>query len=167
LFDKLLKTVRTPDELAGVLAHEIAHVRKRHVTAAMIRQFGIGIVATALGGTTGGNVDGFVALDFSRRAEREADGEAIAGLQRAGISPAPTAAFFDRLGKTEKGLGRFEPAFAYLSSHPLSGGRAKRFRTAKQGGVAYTPALTAREWAELRAICSARPPLRSWPTPVA
>lgn len=160
LFDKLLDTVATPEELAGILAHEIAHVRKRHVTAAMIRQFGVGILATALGGTTGGNVDGFVALNFSRRAEREADGEAIASLQRAGISPGPTAAFFDRLGKAEKGLGRFEPTLAYISSHPLSGGRAKRFETAKHEGVAYTPALTSREWTELRAICSTRPPSR-------
>ena len=160
LFDKLLKTVNTPDELAGILAHEIAHVRKRHVTAAMIREFGIGIFATALGGTTGGNVDGFVALNFTRRAEQEADGEAIASLQRAGISPAPTAAFFDRLGRAERALGRLEPALTYVSSHPLSNGRAKRFKTAKSERATYTPALTAREWTELRAICSTRPPSR-------
>ncbi len=160
LFDKLLETVRSPDELAGVLAHEIAHVRKRHVTAAMIREFGVGILATALGGTTGGNVDGFVALNFSRRAEREADREALAGLLRAGIAPGPTAAFFDRLGKAEKALGRFEPALAYVSSHPLSDGRAERFEAAMRKGAAYTPALTPREWRELRAICSKRPPSR-------
>lgn len=157
LFDKLLKTVETPDELAGVLAHEIAHVRKRHVTAAMIREFGVGVLATALGGATGANVDGLAALTFSRRAEREADGEAIAGLRRAGISPEPTSAFFKRLGDAEKKLGRLEPALAYLSSHPLSDGRARRFETAGREGDVHAPALTAREWAGLRAICSTGP----------
>jgi Zn-dependent protease with chaperone function len=157
LFDKLFETVDGPDELAGILAHEIAHVRRRHVTAAMIREFGIGIFAAALGGTTGGQVDGFVALSFTRRAEREADAEAIAMLKRAGISPRPTAAFFKRLGKAEKELDRFGPALAYMSSHPLSAEREKLFSDAAKGGR-YTPALSSREWTELRAICSTRPP---------
>lgn len=157
LFDKLFETVESPDELAGILAHEIAHVRQRHVTAAMIREFGVGIFATALGGTTGGQVDGFVALSFTRRAEREADAEAIAMLRRAGISPKPTARFFARLGKAEKNLDRFGPALAYISSHPLSGERATQF-TQAAGTASYTPALSPREWTELRAICSTRPP---------
>jgi hypothetical protein len=158
LFDKLLETVETPEELAGILAHEIAHVRRRHVTAALIREFGVGIFAAAFGGTTGGNVDGFVSLSFTRRAEQEADDDAIARLTGAGISPKPTAAFFARLRKAETNLGRFEPALAYLSSHPLSGDRARRFETAARKGPVYTPALTSREWTELRAICSRRPP---------
>lgn len=157
LFDELFEAVETPDELAGILAHEIAHVRKRHVTAALLREFGVGILAAGLGGTTGGNVDGFVALSFTRRAEQEADGEAIGSLRRAGISPAPTAAFFKRLDKAEMELGRFEPALAYVSSHPLSAGRARRFQSAAEGGASYTPALTPGEWRELRTICATRP----------
>ena len=35
-------TETDPDALAGVLAHEIAHVRRRHVTEALIRELGIG-----------------------------------------------------------------------------------------------------------------------------
>jgi predicted Zn-dependent protease len=157
LFDELFKTVESPDELAGILAHEIAHVRRRHVTAAMIRQFGVGIFAAALGGTTGGNVDAFVALSFTRRAEREADAEAIAMLKRAGISPAPTAKFFARLGKGERDLDRFAPALAYISSHPLSGEREKAFREAA-GRASYTGSMTREEWDALRAVCTKRRP---------
>lgn len=156
LFDKLLETVETPEELAGILAHEIAHVRRRHVTAALIREFGIGIFAAALGGTTGGRVDGFVSLGFTRRAENEADGDAIAMLTRAGISPAPTATFFRRLNRAEGSTGRFGP-MVYLSSHPLSGDRERRFADAAKRGLYTTPALTKREWTALRAICSSRP----------
>ncbi|NNM77478.1 M48 family metallopeptidase [Sphingomonas sp. ID1715] len=158
LFDKLFEVVESPEELAGILAHEIAHVRRRHITAALIREFGVGIFASALGGTTAGRVDGFVALTFTRRAEQDADATAIATLNRAHISPAPTANFFRRLKKAETDLGRFEPAMAYLSSHPLSGDRAQRFTEAAHKGEAYRPALSSREWTELRAICSSRPP---------
>lgn len=154
LFDKLFEAVESPDALAGVLAHEIAHVRRRHVTAALIRQFGIGVFAATLGGTTGGRVDGFVALSFTRRAENDADQGAIDMLRRAGISPAPTARFFERLKAVEGDSGRFSPAMAYLSSHPLSADRASKFKAAARKGAAYHPALNSGEWAALRAICA-------------
>ena len=157
IFDKLFEVADTPEELAGVLAHEIAHVRGRHVTAALIREFGIGIFASALGGTTGGRVDGFVALSFTRRAENEADRDALAMLQRAHISPLPTARFFARLKEVEGDDSRFAPAMAYLSSHPLSSARERLFKDAARR-TGYRPALTPREWMELRAICSTRPP---------
>ncbi|MBA2920941.1 M48 family metalloprotease [Sphingomonas sp. MAH-20] len=157
IFDKLFETVQGPDELAGILAHEIAHVRHRHITAALLREFGVGVFTTALGGTTAGRVDGFVSLSFTRRAEADADQGAIAMLKRADISPAPTAAFFRRLGGLEGKAGRFEPALAYLSSHPLSSAREKKFEGAAIKGASYRPALTPREWADLRAICSSRP----------
>lgn len=154
LFDRLFTAVGSPDELAGILAHEIAHVRKRHVTAALIREFGIGIFAATLGGTTGGRVDGFVALNFTRRAEGEADDDAIARLNRAGISPLPTGRFFAHLAKMEGKPGRFSPAMAYLSSHPLSKDRERKFAGAERAGARYTPALTPEEWAALKSICA-------------
>lgn len=158
IFDKLFEEVDSPDEMAGILAHEIAHVRHRHITAALLREFGIGVFTTALGGTTAGRVDGLVSLSFTRRAEADADQGAIDALRRAGISPQPTAGFFRKLGKLEGDPGRLAPAVAYLSSHPLSSARERKFRRAAQRGAAYRPALTSREWTELRAICSSRPP---------
>jgi hypothetical protein len=160
IFDKLFDEVDNSDELAGILAHEIAHVRHRHITAALLREFGIGVFTTALGGTTAGRVDGLVSLSFTRRAEAEADQGAIDMLRRAHISPAPTAAFFRKLKGVEGDESRLAPALAYLSSHPLSSAREKKFEKAAAKGESYRSALTPREWADLRAICSARPPAR-------
>lgn len=154
LFEPILSTVAGPDELAGVLAHEIAHVRKRHVTAALIRQFGLGLIATALGGSTAGNVDSFVSLTFTRRSEAEADDGAIAMLNRSHVAPAATATFFRRLAGDENRLGRFEPAMAYLSSHPLSRDRDAKFVAGMQKGEAYTASLNATDWGALKAICA-------------
>lgn len=156
IFDKLLKETESPDELAGVLAHEIAHVRRRHVTAALLREFGVSIFTTALGGTTAGRVDNFVGLTFTRRGENEADSDAIATLRRANISPVPTADFFRKLKKMELDAGKLTPALAYLSSHPLSGDREKLFRTAAAKGATYQPALTPAQWTALRSICKGR-----------
>ncbi|GAO40051.1 peptidase M48 family protein [Sphingomonas changbaiensis NBRC 104936] len=158
IFDKLFEEVDSPDQLAGILAHEIAHVRRRHVTAAMLREFGLGMFATALGGSTAGRVDGFVSLSFTRRAEAEADQGAIDMLRRARISPAPTAAFFRKLKAVEGDESRLAPALAYLSSHPLSSAREKKFERAALRNASYRSALTPREWTALRAICSDRAP---------
>lgn len=156
IFRRLIAEAASPDELAGVLAHEIAHVRKRHVTEAMLRQFGVGLIVATLGGSTGGNLDAIVSLSYSRSTERAADAGAIASLARAGISPEPTARFFARLAKQEPGLGRFDGAATWLSSHPLSKAREAAFRDSARPAKPYRPALSAEEWSALRAIC-ARP----------
>jgi predicted Zn-dependent protease len=97
-----------------------------------------------------------VALSFTRRAEADADEGAIDMLARANVSPRPTAGFFADLRKLEGDAGRLTPAMAYLSSHPLSSAREKRFEAAARKGAAYRPALSPGEWAALRSICAPR-----------
>lgn len=154
IFRPLLATVESPDEFAGILAHEISHVRERHVTAALVRQFGFGLISSMVGGSVGGQVDGFVSLSFSRRAEREADDGAVARLRAARISPAPTARFFARLGGEGQEDGALASTMGYLSTHPLSKDREALFRKAAVPGVAYRPALTPAEWNALKMICA-------------
>jgi Zn-dependent protease with chaperone function len=153
IFDELLTQADGPDEVAGVLAHEIAHIRRRHVTQALIREYGFGAFIAALGGSAGSKIDLLDSLHYSRGAEAEADSDAIATLRRADISPLPTARFFDRLGRQEKSLGRAGAGLQYLSTHPLSAGREQRFRGSAVAGHAYHPALSRDEWEALADIC--------------
>ncbi|HEY0043052.1 MAG TPA: M48 family metallopeptidase [Allosphingosinicella sp.] len=153
IFEKLLTEAKGPDEVAGVLAHEVAHVERRHVTQAMIRELGFGMVLSALGGNTGGSVNSVLSSGYSRGSEREADSDAIAKLRAAKVSPLPTAGFFERLGGQEKRLGRLAEGLSYVSTHPLSEERQKLFRESAAKGAAYTPALTDAEWKALRDIC--------------
>jgi hypothetical protein len=153
IFKQLLLEAESPDEAAGVLAHEIAHIENRDVTRAMIRHYGLGVLLTGLGGTTGGNIDTLLTASHSREAESEADADAIAALKRAGISPAPTARFFARLDEMERRFGGLNEAFNYISTHPLSKERRQRFEAATEKGRAYAPALTQAEWDELQDIC--------------
>jgi Zn-dependent protease with chaperone function len=153
IFDELLSQADGPDEVAGVLAHEIAHIERRHVTQAMIREYGFGALIAALGGSAGSKIGMLDSLHYSRGAEAEADSVAIETLRRADISPLPTARFFDRLGKQEKELGRVGSGLQYLSTHPLSAEREQRFRGSAVAGHAYRPALGRDEWEALADIC--------------
>lgn len=155
IFRELITDASGPDEVAGVLAHEIGHVEERHVTQAMVRELGVGLIVAMLGGTTGNNAQTVLSLNYGRGAEREADGYALGALTRANVSPRGTAAFFERLGRGERGLGRVGDALGYLSSHPLSAERQARFERSFQPRRAYRPAMTRVEWNALRRICAA------------
>jgi Zn-dependent protease with chaperone function len=159
IFDKLIADAAGPDAVAGVLAHEMGHVRERHVTQAMIREFGFGAIITMLGGSAGSGIDALDSLHYSRAAEAQADGDAIVTLRRAGISPGPTADFFHRLAEQEKMFGRANGALGYVSTHPLSIDREARFRAGAVNGAAYRPSLTPEEWAALSSICR-EPPVK-------
>jgi Zn-dependent protease with chaperone function len=146
------------EELAGIVAHEIAHVRRRHVTEALIREFGIGALIRLFAGDVGANAQQLVALSYTRKNEAEADAQAIAMLKRAGISPRPTANLFKRLSD-EEGPAIFSAEF--LESHPDTAGRAKRFEAAFDPKATYRPALDQDDADALFNICSAIKPQKS------
>ena len=154
VFRGLLDEAKGPDEVAGVLGHEIAHVENRDTTEAMIRHYGFSVLLASLGGTAGGNVDMLASASYSRAAESRADEGAITALHRARISPMPTAAFFARLEKEEAMFGpKWDRGLAYVSSHPLSGDRRARFVASAEAGRPHAPALGKQEWAALTNIC--------------
>jgi predicted Zn-dependent protease len=161
LFEELLSESDTPDEVAGVLAHEIAHVERRHVTQAMIRDLGLGLVVSAFGGNTGGSINGLLSAGHSRASEGEADNDAIAKLSRAAIDPRPTAGFFKKLADREAKLGGVAETLSYISTHPMSSERQKAFANSADGNRAYQPALTRDEWDALFSICFNDPKRRS------
>lgn len=151
VFEGAIDEVDNPDALAGILAHEIAHVRRRHVTEALIRELGISAVISMVAGSTVSNAEQLLSLSYTRSHESEADGDAIATLNRAHISPKPTGDLFAKLAR-ESGE---QPGLTgeFLESHPLSGNRAKRFAQAEQKGASYAPALSAEQFQALKEMC--------------
>lgn len=116
-------------ELAGVMAHEIAHVAARHAMenygkgtfinyaalAGII--FGGPIVSTVLQ-NGGGILAGLAALKFSRGAEEEADRLGVQYLYAAGYDPTAMATMFEKLSsKSKKKPGALSKLF---STHPQS-----------------------------------------------
>jgi Zn-dependent protease with chaperone function len=153
IFDGALRETKNPDAMAGVLAHEIAHVRRRHVTQALIRELGIGALIRLFAGDVGANAEQLVSLSYTRSNEYEADGDAIAALARAKIDPRPTAELFRQLDKDD---GEDFAATQFLNSHPASGDRAKRFAAAYRSGASYSPVTSMADYKAMRTACPAK-----------
>jgi len=133
----MIEAARTEGEMAGVMAHELAHVALRHGTAQATKAqkysvlAGIGAIAGAvIGGAPGAIIGqgsqaavGTYFLKFSREYETEAD---ILGAQiraRAGYDPRDLANMF-RTIQSQGGSGSGGPEF--LSSHPNPANRYER-----------------------------------------
>ena len=141
-------TETDPDALAGVLAHEVAHIRRRHVTEALLRELGIGALIRLFAGNVGANAEQIVALSYTRQNEAQADSDAIAMLRRADISPKPTAELFQRLTNEAP-----QYSAQFLQSHPASSARAANFAGSFNPQAHYQPALTRQQWDALFEIC--------------
>ena len=158
LFQGLLDQAKSPDEVAGVLAHEIGHVRERHVMQGLLRQMGLAVVLGGFDGSGGSTLNSLLSTTYTRDAEREADEHSMGALNKARISPVATADFFNRLaeldGSREMRDRQVRTIASYSSSHPLSDERRKLFEKSVVKGKDYVPALTPAEWTELKTMCA-------------
>lgn len=161
LFDGLIQSAKSPDEVAGVLGHELGHVAHRDGMESLIRQYGLGLLFGGFDSNVGGYGNALLNARYSRKAESGADGYAIGSLQAADISPMPTAALFARLAKEDERPGNAGLMLNYLSSHPLSSSREQRSAASVRKGARYTPALSAAQWQALRTMCAESPPRQS------
>ena len=152
VFKGAIDETPNPDAMAGILAHEIAHVRRRHVTEALVRELGIGALIRTFAGGIGANAEQVVGLSFTRANEAQADADAIATLRRVGIDPRPTAALFQKLSK---GHGDTKGALEFLESHPGSRSRAASFARSYDPKVQYRPALDLAGTKALMSACDA------------
>jgi predicted Zn-dependent protease len=155
----LIQHAGTPDEVAGVLAHELGHAVEMHPEAGIIRYMGLSAAAQlAFAGSSGTMTNvGVVltALRYSRVAEREADAHALNILKGAGISQKGFADFFERLeDKPPAGGGASNGKlgdFSVLSTHPQTAERIAMVRA--RPAYAATPALSDEDWTALGEAC--------------
>lgn len=123
VYSGLITRTDSADELAGVLAHEVQHVERRHTLQAMIHSAGwAAVLAVALGDVSA--ISGVLIhqvgnLRHSRKLEREADVGGVKALARAGISPAAMTRFFEKLAAEQKKSGG-DAGFELLSTHPAT-----------------------------------------------
>jgi predicted Zn-dependent protease len=128
-----LKYAQSEAELAGVMAHEIAHSDRRHSTANMTKAYGLQTLLSIVMGDDAGTVAQIAAslalnganLSFSRQHEYQADEYAVKYLNSISSQKAyePTAIvdFFNRMAADDltESSGRFE----FLRTHPYDDNR--------------------------------------------
>lgn len=153
LFDGLVQDAGSPEELAGVLAHEVGHVRERHVMTAMLRQFGLSILLSGANSGVTDGIFGIASMGYSREAEREADAYARARMAQSDISPLGSAQFFERMAKQYGDDEDMPAALGWIASHPSSSKRADAYRASAVAGKDYVAPLTDAEFIDLKAMC--------------
>ena len=138
----LVLTAKREDEVAGVLAHEVAHVTQRHVlrSAEKSQQMQLPTMLAMLGAVAAASqsnsrsaddamqaaVLGAQALmaqmqiDYTRSNESEADRIGIETLSRAGFDPLGIADFFGRMERASRGNTGGWQAPEYLRTHPVT-----------------------------------------------
>jgi predicted Zn-dependent protease len=134
----ILHAATNESQLAGVMAHEIAHISQRHaasqLTKATMANWGLGVLGALLGNdggaTTARLAAGFLAngifLKFSRDDEREADRVGLQMLTRAGWDGRGMVELFEILRQEQKrDPGRVE---AFFSTHPSPLDRIQRLQ---------------------------------------
>jgi predicted Zn-dependent protease len=136
-----------PEELLGVLAHEIAHLEKRHVYERMKTEGIItlieGAVAQGGGATIATAVGELAGLAFSRDQESEADEVGFNFLMNANVRPNGMATLFRKM--KEETLAGYTPEF--MSTHPELESRALNIES-KCAGLpnTFVPVMSAEEW---------------------
>lgn len=163
---ELIETAKTPEEIAGVMAHEMGHGMMLHAEAGFLRAVGLSITISLI---TGGDASwlgdlGFNLLELRNRrsAERDADKFALRMLKQAGISAKPMLDFYERIleehekkqknPKTPKEIkDTFSSISDLLSTHPSTPERMKLVQS--QPDWPTTPLLTDQEWQALKSIC--------------
>ncbi|HCS22173.1 MAG TPA: hypothetical protein DIW20_00365 [Rhodospirillaceae bacterium] len=174
----LIHDVKSPEEMAGVVAHELGHVYYNHPLRGMMRYMGLSfMMGMMVGDSSVLDAAGTLsALSFGREDEAAADDFAVAALTRAGVDSRKFAEFFERHGgkgadekdeKEQKGQPKgaqgAEKVMEYFSPHPASSSRAVKIRAEGRAAPAGSaPLLTAQEWQSLKNICDKTVPLKQW-----
>lgn len=152
IFRGLLDVATTAEEVAGVLAHEMAHEVQRHPTRGVVRALGIKTAMGLLGGNTGKAMSAatgaLINLSHSRGDESEADRIGVAMLNNANIRADGLIHFFERMSGGSE--ANHSSVLTYLSTHPSDTARIAAIRHLARG---QGDALTAKEWQALQSIC--------------
>jgi Zn-dependent protease with chaperone function len=154
LLSELLTRAQNPDEIAGVLAHELGHLRHRDGTRNLIYNGGTSfLIGLLFGDVTGSSALIFasrslVTASYSREAEHNADTFSIDVMHKLGRPTKAMGELLFRVTGNEADRGS-----SILANHPLTEDRLARMSSEDRPPTG-PPLLTAAEWASLRAICS-------------
>ncbi len=151
-FTGMLHHTENPEEFAGILAHEIAHIENHHIRDRLTREFGLTLLLTISG------MDGapevlanmlrmISSRAYSREQEREADQTAAEYLVSAEIDPIHLANVLLRLSGMQ--AHNDQPLPGWISTHPDPRDRADALMQDHEGEPVEIRPLYAGNWKEL------------------
>jgi beta-barrel assembly-enhancing protease len=169
IFEGLLKIADSPEELAGVLAHEAQHIFLKHSTRGILRNLASGLLMTLVLGDTNSimEIAIYIAgqlnnLGFSRKMETEADIKGVEMMLDAKINPQGIFSIFKKIMKEELKLEGnnkntstskyFYDIFSYMSTHPSAKSRLNKLEAliANNSEKLFIPLYPNLNWNEIK-----------------
>ncbi|MEA2984903.1 MAG: hypothetical protein QOD94_1157 [Alphaproteobacteria bacterium] len=153
VFEGLIAKAQTPDELAGVIAHELGHVVRRDGVKGLLETAGLSFLFGILfGDFVGGGAivvaaSSVLQSSYSRETEAGADAYAVALMNRVGGKAEALGALLSRIDALH-GAGP-----AILRDHPQTAQRVAAIRSLARPGPG-SPLLDGTQWASLKNICA-------------
>ena len=168
IFEGLIDKAESPEELAGVLAHEIQHILLRHSTRGILRNLAKSMLVTLFLGDVNSVMEGIVqlagqleTLGLSREMEAEADQKGMELILAANIDPHGMIRIFKKLMQedfSQKKLPKEKPVSeendlsSYFSTHPSSQNRLARIEKQMRSheNRIWTPLFPNLDWNEIK-----------------
>ena len=152
----LISFADSPDEVAGVLAHEMGHALKHHPTEGLIHRLTLNLIMTAAFGSTFDLGTEFLSAKHTREHELEADNIAIQLLKESNVSNKGLLKFFNKMKKDEDDIPFVND---YFGSHPATKLRIEAVQQMEED-TKLKPILSDKEWKDLKGICKKKKPIR-------
>lgn len=161
----LLNEAESPEELAGVLAHEIQHILLRHSTRGILRNLAQSMLVALIVGDVNSTMDKVVnlastleTLGLSREMEAEADRKGMELILAANIDPNGMIRVYEKLEKSsqEEEINQQENSdiklFSYFSTHPSSRNRLSSLKKQIKSheNRTWEPLFPNRNWNEIK-----------------
>jgi predicted Zn-dependent protease len=144
-FRGLLRKLDNENALAMVMAHELAHLKYRHASAALGRGVAVGVILSVVSAELGRNATAGVLsqagmatlLSFNRDQERQADEAALRALHSEYGHVGGAIDLFDVLTRANGQREPSAPVVEFLRTHPLTANRIAAIKQwAAQNGAA-------------------------------
>ncbi len=149
----LFDFAKNEEEFAGVLSHELGHIKLDHIQQKLIKEFGHTLLFTLAGGEGGQEIikqilQTISSTSFDRNYEREADQFAVKVLMEMGISPERLSDFMLRMADQN----RLPSELVFLSTHPDSRERAAEIIRSKGSFKGSGKKILRTPWNSVKAL---------------
>ena len=146
----VLRLAKSPEEVAGLMAHELAHVRLQHTEQMLAASLPLTLLSQGMFSvlTTG------LATSYSRGMEREADAVAMKTMSQAGVDPRQLAVMLKRIeeGKRTRRGRRNANVPSWLLTHPLTADRLEAIAHAHRTKASHV-IMSDQDWAAIQGGC--------------
>lgn len=146
-----LRLAKDPAEVAGLMAHELAHIRLQHTEQKLTANFALALLPQGVFNVLSSGLT----ASYSRGMEREADAVAIKTMSKAGVEPRQLAMLLKRIEENKRlnSGGRNADVPTWLSTHPLTADRVDAISRAHQT-AARQMIVSDQDWVAILGGCS-------------